>query len=749
MSQKGAVAKRFVVAALAAAPVLLLITQWKKVVEAYGGFHEALVSALGISAEYWWVTHTVVIGAIVAIALSAWLPRWLHRRRQKRLRDRRNDAELLMEKADRERVFRLDPQPRPKSPKDRITFDRADGVHKEISHWIRRSNRPLLYVTGQSGTGKSSLMAAYVAPALNRGVDVPANADAETMIAVIVRAFGDLDATLCESIGAADVVWKDPPDLSQLSAREILERAARRLNDQKAHLVLIFDQFEEVLVGETPEHQAAVPAVVLAKSLCDKPIPEITGVLVARAEYGDAFRSLGLPERIEFVTWQNVPAFLVGQAAAVLRDGLERLHGERADNATTAMSLARQAEALGKVPQYVTPVALNMSGVMYESDKVLGKRLAEAGVNAAEGVLPSYVRARIESGDLFEVGPKVLNQLVTPTGDREQPRDLSNLSKSTGVPNGAIENALFTLARHGLVRRVGAGWEVSHDFLAPLIRRVLDRIAGSLWRRLWPLLPVPVVAVMLLMSVGMWGVSQARRADDSNAFNLCARFQESTRAVTVDGPITPAAARHMSRIRGEWSLAFAEGTNDVNHWLRVLADPDTGLKALTKLHLWRTDMTDAGLKELARTETGLKALKELEVYPDVWTDELLRYVARADTGLKGLTTLDLEDTPVTDAGLKELARGDTGLKALTTLNLRGTQVTDAGLKDLARAEIGLKALTTLSLWDTKVTDAGLKELARADTGLKALTELDLWVTQVTDAGIAEVRRRFPNIKIRR
>ena len=67
--------------------------------------------------------------------------------------------------------------------------------------------------------------------------------------------------------------------------------------------------------------------------------------------------------------------------------------------------------------------------------------------------------------------------------------------------------------------------------------------------------------------------------------------------------------------------------------------------------------------------------------------------------------LNLYRTQVTDAGLKELA----GLKSLHTLDLRGTQVTDAGLKELA----GLKSLHTLYLSGTQVTDAGVAELQKA------------------------------------
>jgi hypothetical protein len=74
-------------------------------------------------------------------------------------------------------------------------------------------------------------------------------------------------------------------------------------------------------------------------------------------------------------------------------------------------------------------------------------------------------------------------------------------------------------------------------------------------------------------------------------------------------------------------------------------------------------------------------------------------------GLKGLTRLGLWGTGVTDAGLKDIK----GLSNLIELDLAETAVSDAGLKELE----GLKGLTRLDLGNTDVTDAGVKELRKA------------------------------------
>src|ERR687884_2273610 len=79
------------------------------------------------------------------------------------------------------------------------------------------------------------------------------------------------------------------------------------------------------------------------------------------------------------------------------------------------------------------------------------------------------------------------------------------------------------------------------------------------------------------------------------------------------------------------------------------------------------------------------------------TDAHLKELKEELKGLKQLTSLALYNSQVTDAGLKEIA----DLKQLTTLYLNNLRVTDAGLKELR----DFKKLTTLALCNAPVTDA--------------------------------------------
>jgi Novel STAND NTPase 1 len=52
------------------------------------------------------------------------------------------------------------------SAEDRAKFDRADRAHEKVLSWIERSAGMPLYLTGDSGSGKSSLLNAFVLPTL-------------------------------------------------------------------------------------------------------------------------------------------------------------------------------------------------------------------------------------------------------------------------------------------------------------------------------------------------------------------------------------------------------------------------------------------------------------------------------------------------------------------------------------------------------------------------------------------------------
>jgi internalin A len=119
------------------------------------------------------------------------------------------------------------------------------------------------------------------------------------------------------------------------------------------------------------------------------------------------------------------------------------------------------------------------------------------------------------------------------------------------------------------------------------------------------------------------------------------------------------------------------------------------LSKLMALDLTTTGVTDAGLASL-REVTQLQSLR----LPPAITDAGLVHIA----GLRHLTNLELYDTQITDAGLVQLK----GSSDLQSLSLSSTKVTDAGLVHLE----GLSNLRMLSLDSTAITNVGLGTLKK-------------------------------------
>jgi hypothetical protein len=55
------------------------------------------------------------------------------------------------------------------TPEDRAKFSRADDAEKKALKWIKKSNQVPLYISGDSGSGKSSLLNAFVLPKMRDG----------------------------------------------------------------------------------------------------------------------------------------------------------------------------------------------------------------------------------------------------------------------------------------------------------------------------------------------------------------------------------------------------------------------------------------------------------------------------------------------------------------------------------------------------------------------------------------------------
>ena len=166
---------------------------------------------------------------LVATLVCHTFPVVLQRRRERRLK-------ASVKGVPKEQgYFRL--WPYSDSPADRRAFDRADKAHQQIFDWLQQTSQRVLFLTGRSGSGKTSLLHAHVLPRLR---------EQEPPVRIIVlRVYQNPVEALTGELLKPGVIWKDRPPTAAPDVETLVAKACAHL--RPARLLVVFDQFEELL----------------------------------------------------------------------------------------------------------------------------------------------------------------------------------------------------------------------------------------------------------------------------------------------------------------------------------------------------------------------------------------------------------------------------------------------------------------------------------------------------------------------
>lgn len=443
-------------------------------------------------------------------------------------------------------VFRVAPYEDTKE--DRARFTRADNAHKNALNWILHSNSAILYLTGLSGAGKSSLLNAFIIPQLN-GKGSPHRA-------VLFPRFGNIGILIRAAILRPGFIWAHPPQRG--SIRKLLEEATNAL--RPGRLILIIDQFEECLVHRQirPRRETFIIALI---NFCQRtPIPGLTLLLSFRSDYRPFLEENEfmppLPSLHATFNWYEVAPFKVADAKQFLQAAnliLPPIVEER-----VFKQIARTEDS----PDFVRPVILNMVGLVLTQRSRDKKRLV--GRREAGGFLRTYVLQAIRSADRNGSSRVVARSLIAVDGTRRV-MSIEDINAATGLRPGVITSTLKDLQEHGLTRSLDSrelNWEVSHDFVARLISDVL-----RLWKRS-PLqkarmigLPLSMTIILALACVYFWHKPEARDLiNDDLGYSI-----DPTSDRQPGEPLNEKTVLHSFRANDHWQsaslLKLAESSN--------------------------------------------------------------------------------------------------------------------------------------------------------------------------------------------
>jgi hypothetical protein len=385
----------------------------------------------------------------------------------------------------------------------------------------------------------------------------------------------------------------------------------------------------------------------------------------------------------------------------------------------------------------VRPVTINLCGL------VLSRFSSGLPRRFRGGILRGFLRESLLLPEVRDVAEKIIPNLIT-DNITKRPRTIAEMALATGLMTAAIRACMRRLGEsdRAIVRPLDEEqetWEISHDFLAPLLDAIVARRTVSLWRRVRPWLPWAAAGIVGVVALAVpwltkpdptvelrrqgWSISETKEGLD---------FKRNTEippeSIAILRTLPPPYSIDLSVSDVEDISAFRElkGLTGLDLSFTQVADISAlqELQGLTDLDLEHTNVTDiSALRELKGLRTlnigqtqlaDISALRELKSLTELNLGRTKVANLSALRELKRLTMLVLDNTQVTEISpLQEL-------NSLAALNLGSTNVEDIS------ALQGLKGLTALNLGNTKVTNiSALREL-------KGLKELYLTNTKVTD-----------------
>lgn len=157
----------------------------------------------------------------------------------------------------------------------------------------------------------------------------------------------------------------------------------------------------------------------------------------------------------------------------------------------------REAAEVEQAKGLIRPITINLCGL------VLGRFASglPRGFRPG-GLIRGFLRESLKIPTVREVAPRLIPYLIT-NYVTKRPRTITELTEETGLKPAEVRGCLRVLGQsdRAIVRALDSEqqtWEISHDFLVPLLDSIIARRTVSLWRKSRPWLPWIGAATLVL-----------------------------------------------------------------------------------------------------------------------------------------------------------------------------------------------------------------------------------------------------------
>jgi hypothetical protein len=231
-------------------------------------------------------------------------------------------------------------------------------------------------------------------------------------------------------------------------------------------MIAVVDQFEEV-VGRR-EGAALQTAARFLQHLRENPIEGFTLVLAVRSDFLESLDRSGMTPLTRF----EIPPFTFTEAYHFLSAPESGLDMDAARLRQVLWDACEMQAAAGHGK--ILPVTANMLGLVLRR----AKKSPPLGWSA-RNIFAQDLRTQINEPQVRQISHIILSQMVSAEGTT-LPKSVSELYRITGVEANAIHTVLLHLETSGYVRQLNRAhrvleqlWEISSDFVAPLLTPIL------------------------------------------------------------------------------------------------------------------------------------------------------------------------------------------------------------------------------------------------------------------------------------